>query len=98
MQVPLARRRLGETPIIGLHERRQKCVRRLNAADACQPQLLHQPVLQGVMSPFHAALGLAGLAHRISMLSSDKARPNWVMPSPLAASSLDTRKIECLSE
>jgi DNA-binding response OmpR family regulator len=33
-----------------------------------------------------------------SMLSSDKARPNWVMPSPLAASSLDTRKIELLSE
>src|ERR1700688_4710424 len=29
------------------------------------------------------------------MLSSDKARPNWVMPSPLVASSLDTRKIEC---
>src|ERR1700736_1119173 len=61
MQVPLARRRLGKTDIVSLHKRRQKCVRSLNGADACQPQLLHQPVLQRVMGPFHAALGLTGI-------------------------------------
>src|SRR6202171_5332150 len=61
MQVPLARRRLGETDIVGLNECRKKCVRSLNGADSCQPQLLHQPVLQRVMGPFHAALGLAGI-------------------------------------
>src|ERR1700687_1879046 len=61
MQVPISRRRLGETGIIGLHECRQKCVRSLHGADACQPQLLHQPVLQRVMGPFHTALGLAGI-------------------------------------
>jgi hypothetical protein len=61
MQVPISRRRLGETGIIGLHKSRQKCVRRFNGADACQPQLLHQPVLQRMMGPFHAALGLAGI-------------------------------------
>src|SRR3984893_2482381 len=61
MQVPLARRRLGKTDIVSLHECRQKCVRRLNGADACQPQLLPQPGLQRMMSPFHAALGLAGI-------------------------------------
>jgi hypothetical protein len=38
------------------------------------------------------------LAQMISMLSSASARPNWVMPSPLAASALLTRKMECLSE
>jgi hypothetical protein len=38
------------------------------------------------------------LAQRISMLSSDNARPNWVIPLPLAALSFDTRKMECLSE
>src|ERR1700730_1735755 len=61
VQVPVSRRRLGETAIMGLHECRQKCVRSLNGADACQPQLLHQPVLQRVMGPFHAAFGLAGI-------------------------------------
>src|ERR671916_482327 len=40
----------------------------------------------------------AELAHRMSMLSSCSARPNWVMPSPLAASRLLTRKMACLSE
>jgi len=38
------------------------------------------------------------LAHRISTLISASARPNWVMPCPLAASAFATRKIECLSE
>ena len=61
MQVPISRRRLGETGIKGLHECRQKSVRGLNGVNACQPQLLHQPVLQRVVSPFHAALGLAGI-------------------------------------
>src|ERR1700736_6751285 len=61
MQVRLARRRLGKTDIASLHECRQKSVRSLNGADSCQPQLLHQPVLQRMMGPFHAALGLAGI-------------------------------------
>ena len=38
------------------------------------------------------------LAHRISTMSSASARPNCVMPWPLAASAFATRKIECLSE
>src|ERR1700680_4210814 len=50
---------LAKRALWGLHECRQKCVR--NGADACQPQLLHQPVLQRMMRPFHAALGLAGI-------------------------------------
>src|ERR1700674_2534433 len=61
MEVPISRRGLGETGIWGFDEGRQKCVRSLNGADACQPQLLHQPVLQRVMGPFHAALGLTGI-------------------------------------
>jgi hypothetical protein len=32
------------------------------------------------------------------MLSSHKARQNYVIPLPLAALAFDTRKIECLSE
>ena len=42
MQVPVSRRRFGETGIVGLHECRQKWVRRLNGVDAFQPQLLHR--------------------------------------------------------
>ena len=61
VQVLISRGRLGETGIIGLHECRQKSVRRLHGADACQPQLLHQPVLQRVMGPFDPALGLASV-------------------------------------
>ena len=44
-----------------VHECRQKSVRSFNGADSCQPQLLHQSVLQRMMRPFHAALGLAGI-------------------------------------
>ena len=36
-------------------------------------------------------------AQMMSMLSSDSARPNWVTPSPPAASLLFTRKMLCLS-
>jgi hypothetical protein len=61
MQVPLARRRLGETGIVGLNECRKKCVRSLNGTNTSQPQLLHQPVLQRMMGPFRAALSLAGI-------------------------------------
>src|SRR3954451_24075500 len=90
--------RSGELAIVALKKARQKRIGGFTVADARQPQLLDQPVLQGRMSAFHPPLGWLELAHRISMLRSAKARPNWVMPSPPAASSLLTRKIECLSE
>jgi hypothetical protein len=45
------------------------------------------------MRPF--ACGL--LAQMMSMFSANSARPNWVTPSPPAASLLFTRKMPCLS-
>ena len=37
------------------------------------------------------------LAQMMSMFSANSARPNWVTPSPPAASLLFTRKMPCLS-
>src|SRR3954464_5574011 len=53
--------RSGELAIVALKKARQKRIGGLTAADARQPQLLDQPVLQGRMSAFHPPLGLAGV-------------------------------------
>src|SRR5215216_2941008 len=51
--------RSGELAIVALHEARQERIGGLKIADARQPQLLDQPVLQGRMSAFLPPLGLA---------------------------------------
>ena len=61
MQVLGVRRRLGEAGVVALQEPRREGVRRLHVADAGQSQLLHQPVLQGLIGPLDPALRLAGV-------------------------------------
>jgi hypothetical protein len=53
--------RSGELAIVALKKARQKRIGGFTVADARQPQLLDQPVLQGRMSAFHPPLGLAGV-------------------------------------
>ena len=99
MEVLVARRRLGKPGVVVSDKPRQEGVCRIDRADAGKPQLLYQAILERMMSTLDAALRLAGVGtEKIAMLSSDNARPNWVIPLPLAACSFDTLKIECLSE
>ena len=52
-----------------------------------RPQLLDQSILQRLVHPLDTTLGLAGVwRSQISMLSSQSARPNCVMPWPPLAS------------
>ena len=46
MKVLIARGRLGKAAVIVGDEAGQKCVGRLDRADAGEPQLLHQAILQ----------------------------------------------------
>src|SRR3954469_9873095 len=52
--------RSGELAVVALHEARQERIGGRKIADARQPQLLAEPVLQGRMSPLDPSLGLAG--------------------------------------
>ena len=61
MEVFRLRRHHGEALVEPLHERRQEVVPGFHAADLRKPKLLHQPVLQRAVRPFHAALRLAGV-------------------------------------
>src|SRR3954463_3122299 len=61
MQIQSLGGRSGELAIVALKKARQKRSGALRVADARQPQLLDQPVLQGRMSAFHPPLGLAGV-------------------------------------
>src|SRR5919112_1921866 len=53
--------RSGELAVVALKKARQKRIGGFKVADARQPQLLDQPVLQGRMSAFHPPFGLAGV-------------------------------------
>src|SRR5437763_363928 len=53
--------RSGELAVVALNEARQKRIGGVKIADARQPQLLDQPVLERRMSAFHPSLGLAGV-------------------------------------
>src|SRR3954453_2499457 len=59
MQIQSLGGRSGELAIVALKKARQKRIGGFTVADARQPQLLDQPVLQGRMSPLDASLGLA---------------------------------------
>jgi hypothetical protein len=50
-----------------------------------------QAVLQRAEGAFHSALGLRNIGTDDLVFSSAKARPNWVIRSPPAASLLFTR-------
>src|SRR5215203_7194505 len=61
MQIQITGGRAGELAIVALKKARQKRIGSFKVADARQPQLLDQPILQGRMSAFHPPLGLAGV-------------------------------------
>ena len=61
VQILVVERRLGEAGVVVGHEARQEGVAGLHGADAGEPQLLHQAVLQGLVGALDAALGLAGV-------------------------------------
>ena len=61
MQIPIPGGRSGELAVVALDKARQKRIGGLQIADAGQPQLLDQPVLQGRMRPLDPPLGLAGV-------------------------------------
>src|SRR3954463_5484361 len=67
--------RSGELAIVALKKARQKRIGGFTVADARQPQLLDQTVLQGRMSAFHPPLGLAGV----------RTQALWVAPRQGAA-------------
>src|SRR6266852_9770535 len=105
MQVLGIGRVTAEARVVGGDEPGQPCVRRGHRRYPRQPQLLDHSVLQCAKRAFDAsprfrrgrlfACGL--LAQMMSMFSANSARPNWVTPSPPAASLLFTRKMPCLS-
>src|SRR6266852_3364092 len=111
MQVLGIGRVTAEARVVGGDEPRQPCVRRGHRSSGLtrgyprQPQLFDHSVLQCAKRAFDAssrfrrgrlfACGL--LAQMMSMFSANSARPNWVTPSPPAASLLFTRKMPCLS-
>lgn len=76
MQIVRSGRDLGEPLVEVSHEYRQERVGRLDVRYAGEAQFLHEAVLQRPIDPFDPALAWLELAHRISMLNSDKARPN----------------------
>ena len=59
MQILPIRRRLGEARIVIGHERRQHGVSFAEGADPGEPQLLDEPVLQGLVGPLDPAFRLA---------------------------------------
>ena len=61
MQVVRTARCLGEAGIVAVREAWQERVRSLHLADAGEPKLLHQPILQRSVRPLDTALGLAGV-------------------------------------
>src|SRR4051794_31478016 len=90
--------RSGELAIVALKKARQKRIGGFTVADARQPQLLDQPVLQGRMSPLDASLGLARVGAQDLNIELRQRPPELGHAVASAASSLLTRKIECLSE
>jgi hypothetical protein len=59
MQILGSRGSSGKTLIEARHEGWKVGVRRRERRDPFDPQLLHQPVLQGAVHPFHPPFGLA---------------------------------------
>ena len=51
-------RRHGETPVVIFHEGQHKGVGGVHIVYAPEPEFLDQPVLKGLVGPFHAALRL----------------------------------------
>src|SRR5580693_724101 len=98
-------RLLAEAGVVIGQKTRQQLVSGGNRADTLKAKLLDQAILQGLVGALDAAPSLRWgrlfacgvLAHRMSMLSACKERPNWVMPSPWTAPALLTRKTPCLS-
>src|SRR6516164_1306773 len=83
MQVLLIRRRLGKTRIVISHERRQQGVSFSQAADPGKPQLLDQPVLQGLVRTLDPALGLARIGADDVNVQSMQSAPK--LGHPVAA-------------
>ena len=82
-------RRHREAPVEVRHELRQVRVARLDVADAAQPHLLHQTILQGPIGALHAPrlqpAFACGLPAWIDAMSSvRKARENCVNASSLS--------------
>ena len=61
MQIVGPRSTYGEAFVEARDEAWQERVAGFDGADVSQAQLLHEPVLQRTVGPFHAALGLAGV-------------------------------------
>jgi hypothetical protein len=80
------------------HELRQESAASIYVRDVCQAQL---PIKRSCNAQFACStrpFAWLEFAHRISMLSSARARPNCLMPEPPFASGLFIRKTLCLSE
>src|SRR5665213_2644023 len=82
--------------VMSQHKARQKGVTSVHVRDVRKSEFLDEAVLKRAVHAFDAALGLAGVGAMISMFSSAKARPNWVMPVPPGAFALLIRKTVCL--
>jgi hypothetical protein len=98
VEILVASWELGKATVVVGDEAGQKCVCRLDRCDARESQLLHQTILQRMMSALDASLCLAGIGAKDLNVEFRQRRPNGVIPLPLAALSFDTRKMECLSE
>jgi hypothetical protein len=61
VEIFVASREFGKATVVVGDEAGQKRVCRLDRADACEPQLLHQTILQRIMSALDAPLRLAGI-------------------------------------
>jgi len=70
----------GEALVVGLDERWQEGVGRLDVGDAPQAQLLDQAVLEGLVGPLDPALGLWGIGMDGLDVEGLEARVNWVSP------------------
>src|ERR1700760_215714 len=68
MRIVIALWRLAETTVEVGDEGGRPGIRGLPCADAAQPELLHEPVLQRLVGPLHASLGLTAVrAERVDI-------------------------------
>src|SRR5712671_28715 len=90
-------RLLAEAGVVIGQETRQQLVSGGDGADTLKTKLLDQAICRVLLARSTRPFACGVLAHRMSMLSACKERPNWVMPSPWTAPGLLTRKTPCLS-
>src|SRR6266478_5701320 len=92
MEVLGIARLLAEAGVVISQETRQQFIAGDDRADPLKTQFLDQAILQGLVGALDATPSLRWgrlfacgvLAHRMSMLSACRERPNWVMPPAFA--------------